>query len=91
MDKRINKITGHANPGSMQQFQQIATALVTKNFYGFMPVNGDVTITTLTDIKGGDRTGDFNSTTAYQNVYYPGSFASIQLSSGVAIIYLDEQ
>jgi len=86
----INKVTGHANPG-MQQFQQIATALATKNFYGFMPINDDATLSVLTDVNGASRTGDFDGTTVYQNVYYPGNFASIQLSAGKAIIYLNEQ
>jgi len=89
--KELNRITGHANVGQMSQFKQIATALTTVNFYGFMPVGDDAVIATLTDVMGNSRTGDLDSTTVYQNVYYPGNFASIQLTSGKAILYLSEQ
>lgn len=90
-DLALNRITGHANAGSMSQFKQIATALTTANFYGFMPVNGDAVLTTLTSVDGVSRLTDIDSTTVYQNVYYPGNFASIQLSSGKVILYLSEQ
>ena len=92
MGKELNRITGHANAGGQQQFLQIATAAVAMNFYGLMAVNGDAVITAITDILGNDRLTDFGDVvTAYEGVYYPGSFASVTLASGEAVIYLDEQ
>jgi hypothetical protein len=92
MNKELNKITGHANPGSLQQFQQIATAAVTSTyFHGFIPVGGDAVLSVLNN-KGGDSAlGYFDDTTVYQNVFYPGDFEAITLTSGKAIIYFGEQ
>ena len=90
-DIHLKRITGHANQ-KMQQFQQIATAAVTYNFYGMMAVNGDAVIATITDVNGDSRLTDFGDVvTAYEGVYYPGNFASVTLTSGEAVIYLNEQ
>lgn len=91
MDKELQRITGHAN-AQMQQFKQIATAAVSNlYFYGFRPVNGDAVVSTLTNIDGTSALGYSDSTTFYQNVYYPGNFKAITLTSGKAILYLNEQ
>ena len=87
----LKRITGHAN-SQMQQFQQIATAAVSNvYFFGFRPVNGDAVVSVLTNIDGTNALGYSDSTTFYQNVYYPGSFKAITLTSGKAILYLGEQ
>jgi hypothetical protein len=90
-DIDLKRITGHANQ-QMQQFQQIATAgKVTVNFYGFIPVGGNCTISELTNLDSTDGLGYFGVATGYQNMYYPGNFKSITLSAGAAILYLNEQ
>jgi len=91
--KELNKVTGHANPGGMQQFQQIATADTTVNFYGFIAVGDDAVVETLTNVDGTDGLDNFKTTTktAYMDKYYPGNFRAIKLSSGEALLYLNEQ
>jgi hypothetical protein len=92
MNKELNKITGHANPGSLQQFKQIATAAVSGTyFHGFIPVGGDAVLSVLTNKGGASALGYLDSTTVYQNVFYPGDFEAITLTSGKAVLYLGEQ
>lgn len=89
----INRITGHVNP-QIQQFQIIATADTTVNFYGFMALDGDAVVSTLTnaDLAGSSALSYLgDDATAYQGVYHPGSFKNIQLTSGKVILYLSEQ
>jgi len=90
MSKELQRITGHAN-SQMQQFKQIATAATTINFYGFRPVGSDAVIATLTSMDNSNALLYSDSTTFYQNVYYPGNFKAITLTSGKAILYLNEQ
>ena len=91
--KRGNRITGHSNP-ALKQFEQIATADTTINFYGFEAVGADAVVSTLEYLTGGDALADcFKTTvkTAYQGVYYSGAFGRIKLSSGEAVLRLSEQ
>jgi len=90
MSKELQRITGHANQ-AMQQFKGIATAATTINFYGFMPVNGNAVVSVLTNVDGTSAVGYNDSTTFYQGVYYPGNFSAITLTSGKALLYLNEQ
>jgi hypothetical protein len=88
----LKRISGHANTG-MQQFQQIIdTVQVTKNFFGFTPVSADAVVSILTNTDGTSGLGYLGvGGAAYQNVYYPGRFASIKLTSGKVVIFFDEQ
>ncbi len=95
MSKELGKITGHANRTSVKKCRQInsATGELTVNFYGFMPVDGDATMTTLearvsTDISGTayNQTGNY-----FQNVYYPCEGSKIEVNAGEVLIYLDDQ
>lgn len=90
MSKDLQRITGHAN-SQMQQFKQIATAATTINFYGFKPISGDAVVATLTNMDNTSALLYSDSTTFYQNVYYPGNFKAITLTSGKALLYLNEQ
>ena len=89
--KDLNKVTGHANSGGMQQFKQVATADTTINFYGFMPVGADATLTEILNADGTSALTYFDSTTVYQNVFYPGNFKNINLATGKALLFLNEQ
>ena len=92
MNKELNKLTGHANPGSLQQFKQIATAAVTNTyFHAFVPVGGNATLSVLNNKNGGSALGYLESTTVYQNILYPGDFEDITLASGKVVLYLGEQ
>lgn len=75
----------------MQQFKQIATAATSISFYGFRPVGSDAVVATLTNMDNSNALLYSDSTTFYQNVYYPGNFKAITLTSGKAILYLNEQ
>jgi hypothetical protein len=88
----LKRISGHANTG-MQQFQQIIdTVQVTKNFFGLMAVSADAVVAILTNTDGTSGLGYLaTGGNAYQNIYYPGRFASIKLTSGKVVIFFDEQ
>ena len=89
----IDKISGFGNWGAKQQFyQHNATGTVTKNFYAFTPVNGDVTFTALTETGGTDVKTSYNTSGSYyQNVTYYGSFESFNLATGEVLIHLTAQ
>ncbi len=80
---------GHANAG-VHKFKQLTGTAVNTDLhcYGFIPVNGDATFTTLTDANGNDMTADIGGGTAYQNMWYPGSYKTITLATGTIIAYL---
>jgi hypothetical protein len=90
--EELKRISGHANTG-MQQFQQIIdTVQVTKNFFGLMAVSADAVVAILTNTDGTSGLGYLaTGGNAYQNIYYPGRFASIKLTSGKVVIFFDEQ
>lgn len=93
MDKTHGRrLTGHASHG-MQQYEQITTTTATSvYFYAFMPVNGDVTLTALTNAQDGSSALTYNESGNYmQNVLYPGQFSGITLLTGEVILYLGEQ
>jgi hypothetical protein len=85
-------LIGHANK-ALQKFRQIGTSAghVTANFYGFTPVNGDVTVTTLLDKGSHDASAYADNGIYYQDKFYPGQFIAIQIASGFAILYYGEQ
>jgi hypothetical protein len=87
----LSRITGHASK-ALQCYQQVSTVTAqTVNFYAFKPVGGDVTLTSLTDINGGDATAYDDDGTYYENVRYAGSFSGIQVLTGTVLLYLSEQ
>lgn len=92
MDKiGIKRLTGHA-ASQMQQYRQITTTTATSvYFYAFMPVNGDVTLTALTNVDGTSATGYNESGNYYENVLYTGQFSGITLLTGEVLLYLSEQ
>ena len=92
-DIEVKRISGHANPGGMQQFQTIATAgQVTLNFFGLEAVGGDAVISEITNMDDTSALAYFGAAaTAYQNKYCPGNFKSITLTSGKVNIFLNEQ
>ena len=84
-------IAGHANEGVHKFKQLTGTAVYTGlHCYGFIPVNGDATFTTLKNAQGDDMTGDIGGGTAYQNMWYPGSYEFITLATGTIIAYLSK-
>lgn len=99
MEDELRKVTGFNNRGHAQQWRQIGTtpATVTVNFYGLIPLNGNAVLSVLTAkaFAAGDSTDaltwvDNATKTFYQNTYYSGPFRAIRVSSGIVIIYLDE-
>jgi hypothetical protein len=91
--KANQRLTGHGNPG-MQQFQQIATSAsaTVMNFSSFKAVGGNAEIAEILNVDGTSALSYFGaSATAYQNILYPGNFKSITLTSGVGLLYLNEQ
>ena len=85
------RMSGHAS-SEMQKYIQIGTAAVTAtHFYAWTPVNGDATVTTLTNSDGTSATGYNLTGTYYEGVLYTGSFNGINLLTGEAILYFGEQ
>ena len=91
MNNQLNMISGHANK-KMQQYKQIGTAASTDLFHAFMPVGGNATLTTLTNLDDTDATGYNSSGIYYQNVVYFGSFKAIKMNTGTSILlHLSDQ
>ena len=99
MQDELRKITGFNNRTKAQQWRQLGTtaATVTTNIYAVIPVNGNAVLSVLTARAGaaGDSTDaltwiDSATKTFYQNVYYPGPYTQIRVSSGVVLIRLSE-
>lgn len=92
MELEAKRITGHVNSG-LQQFQQIVNAVpVTANFFGLMAVGANAVVLILRNTDGTSAVGYLGvGGIAYQNVYYPGRFSYIQLTSGSVVIFFDEQ
>ena len=89
----LKKIAGFVNGAKQQFYQTTATVLVTKNFYAFKPVGGNLTFDYLKE-AGSDTnvaTAYNVSGTFYQSEYYPGSFTSFKLLTGEILTYLTEQ
>ena len=91
----LQMITGHASK-QLQKFRQIGTSAghVTANFYAFIPVGANATLTTLLDKAAGGGPHDasgYGTGTWCQNNYYPGQFIGIRVASGEVIIYFGEQ
>lgn len=85
------RLTGHASR-SMQQYKQISTTTAQSvNFYAFVPVNGDATLTSLTNIDGTSATDYNESGTYYDGILYTGQFSGIAVLTGEVLLYLGEQ
>jgi hypothetical protein len=90
----LARITGQGNPGSKQQFLQVATtAAQSVYFWAFTAINGDAVIASLTNDDGTSALGYFSggTKTAYQNTLYTGRFKAITLTSGIVKLELGEQ
>ena len=87
-DIGFDRITGQAAPGDQQFLQVVATTLKATRFWAFTALNGDATITTLTNEDGTSGLGYLSNGTAYQNVLYTGRFVGIKVMSGVVKLEL---
>lgn len=85
-------MSGFGNWNGGQQFYQTnATgSAVTESFYAFIPVNGDLTFTSLLEGSTNVATAYNVSGTFYQNQLYTGKFAGFTLATGEILIYLNE-
>ena len=92
MDPNTRFISGHANK-QMQQYKQISTTTAQSvYFHAFIPVGGNATLTTLTDIAGNDAKTYNESGIYYQDQLYTGSFSAIAMATGTELLlYLSEQ
>lgn len=87
----LKRISGHASH-VMQQYKQISTTTAQSvYFHAFVPVGGDATLTSLTNIDGTSALTYNESGTYYEGILYTGSFSGIELLTGEVIMYLGEQ
>ncbi len=85
------RLTGHASR-AMQQYKQVSTTTAQDvYFYAFVPVGGNVTVTSLTNIDGTSATTYNESGTYYEGLLYTGQFSGIELLTGEVLLYLSEQ
>ena len=76
----------------MQQYKQITTTTATSvNFYAFVPVGADATLTSLTNIDGTSAAAYNEDGTYYEGILYTGQFSGIQVLTGEVLLYLSEQ
>lgn len=87
----VKRMSGHSNTAMQRFLQIIDTTLHTLKFYGLKAVNGDAVIEVITNTNGTNALTYFGNATAYQSEYLPGTFASIKLTSGKVVVFLDPQ
>ena len=90
-DIGLNRVTGQANPGNQQFLQIVTSSVISVDFWAFTALNGNVTITQLTNQDGTNALGYLSNATAYQNTLYTGRFKAIAITPGVVKIEFNEQ
>lgn len=90
MKGQLDMMSGHANK-KLAQYKQIGTVATSILFYAFMPVGANATLTTLTELGGGNAKTQNADGVYYQNVVYFGSFQAITPATGDVLLYLSDQ
>lgn len=86
-DITMKMAVGHVNSGLHKWKQITAGDTLEEPVYAFIPVNGDVTFTTI-EAMNVDVSSANSVNTYYEGLVYTGNYTKLVLATGTALAYL---